>query len=181
MDTDTADEGAGDRWPDPLWRLGYRLAHRCLLAWWRLRRPRAEGAGVAVWREGRLLVVRNSYRGTLLDLPGGGVVAGETPRAAAARELREEVGIEVAPATLREVGRLGFTFEHRLIEETVFELRRPAAATRPRPDRREVVWAGWFSPAELGLLPTAPGLRGYLALVEAGRAGEGTPAPDTMA
>ena len=176
-----AERRTGDRWPDPLWRLGYRLAHRCLLAWWRLRRPRAEGAGVAVWREGRLLVVRNSYRGTLLDLPGGDVAAGETPRAAAARELREELGIEVSPAALREVGRLSFTFEHRLIEETVFELHRPAASPPPRPDRREVVWAGWLSPAELGPLPAAPGLRGYLALVEAGRAGEGTPASGIVA
>jgi 8-oxo-dGTP diphosphatase len=37
-------------------------------------------------------------------LPGGWVDAGETSRAAAARELAEETGIEVDPAALRQLG-----------------------------------------------------------------------------
>lgn len=174
-------DGAGDRWPDPLWRLGYRVTHRCLLAWWRLRRPRGEGAAVALWRDdGRLLVVRTSYRGALLGLPGGGVAAGEEPRAAAVRELREELGIEAAPEALGEACRLEFAFEHRRIRETVFEAGLPAGAPRPRPDRREIVWAGWLRPAELGRLPLAPDLRAYLAAVS-GRgdgAGQGRPSSD---
>lgn len=164
----------GDRWPDPLWRLGYRLAHRCLLAWWRLRRPRCQGVAVALWRDdGRLVIVRTSYRDALLGLPGGGVAAGEDPRAAAARELREELGIEAPVEALREACRLTFAFERRLIEETVFELRPGEGTPRPRPDRREIVWAGWLSPTELEQLPLAPDLRAYLARVRRGRgAGE---------
>jgi 8-oxo-dGTP pyrophosphatase MutT (NUDIX family) len=172
VDADQTRQGMGGRWPDPLWRLAYRLAHRCLLAWWRVRHPRVEGAAVAMWRGGRLLVVRTSYRGAMLDLPGGGVATGESPRAAAVRELREELGIEVAPEALREAARLEFAFEHRLIEETVFEFpQAPAAAARP--DRREIVWAGWLSPGDLDLHPLAPGLRGYLELTERDGVGQG--------
>lgn len=177
MKPDTARSDGGDRWPDPLWRLGYRIAHRCLLAWWYLRRPEARGVGVAVWRGDRLLVVRTSYRGPLLGLPGGGVDAGEDPRAAAVRELREELGIEVAPDALREVVRTGFTFERRRIEDTVFELRRGTTAGPPRPDRREIVWAGWLTLAELEAEPVMPNLRAYLAATEEGRGGGDEPVP----
>jgi 8-oxo-dGTP pyrophosphatase MutT (NUDIX family) len=180
VEADMPGHRAGDRWPDPLHRLGYRIAHRCLLAWWWLRRPSARGAGVALWRDdGRLLVVRTSYRGALLSLPSGGLAAGEEPRTAAARELREELGIELAPAELREAWRIAFVFEHRRIEETVFEPLRPTNQ-QPRPDRREIVWAGWLSPAEISALPTVPSLDGYLARIGHDREGEGEPTPDTL-
>lgn len=178
MEADVSGGRASDRWPDPLYRLGYRIAHRCLLAWWQLRRPNARGAGVALWRDGRLLVVRTSYRGAMLSLPSGGVATGEEPRAAAARELREELGIEIAPEALREAGRIEFVFEHRKIVETVFEPHGPTDQ-QPRPDRREIVWAGWLSPAELAASPTVPSLDSYLALAERDGAGERPPASGT--
>ena len=90
---------------DLLYRLAYRTAYQLLRPWWRLRRPRTSGAGVAIWCDGRLLAVRTSYRGELLDLPGGGVDRGETAEAAAVRVLREEVGIEVPAGALRPGGR----------------------------------------------------------------------------
>ena len=44
---------------------------------------------------GELLLVRNNYgRRDLFVLPGGGIKRGETPEAAAAREAREEAGVE---------------------------------------------------------------------------------------
>jgi 8-oxo-dGTP pyrophosphatase MutT (NUDIX family) len=178
--TDVSERQTDDRWPDPLYRIGYRVAYRCLLAWWWLRRPGARGAGVALRRDaGRLLVVRSSYRGARLSLPSGGLARGEEPRAAAVRELREELGIELAPAELREVCRLEFVFEHRRIEKTVFEPLRPTNQ-QPRPDRREIVWAGWLSPTEISALPMVPGLDGYLARIERDREGEGEPTPETL-
>ena len=86
-----------------LWRLGYRGAFLILRLWWFLRRPRAEGAAVMVWRGDALLLVRTSYRRPL-DLPGGGMDKGETPLAAALRELREETGLVIAPSALVRVG-----------------------------------------------------------------------------
>ena len=167
------DEGAAARGTpaDRLWRLGYRVAHRLLTLWWRVRRPAARGAAVAAWWDGRLLAVRSSYRGDLLDLPGGGVGRGEGLAEAAARELREEVGIGVEPGALGAPAlRLEFAQEGRRIVETLFEWRPSRPPPAPRVDRREIVWAGWLAPGELAGRPLAPGLAGYLAAL---REGEG--------
>ena len=52
---------------------------------------------------GALLVVRK--RGTAaFMLPGGKIERGETPRAAACREVREEIGCRLSPRTLRRLG-----------------------------------------------------------------------------
>lgn len=57
---------------------------------------RTEGAHVLVTDEaGRILVVRTTYLGPGWMLPGGRVERGETPHAAAAREVMEETGLEV--------------------------------------------------------------------------------------
>lgn len=54
--------------------------------------------GVAIFREGRLLLVRRApadYLGGKYELPGGGVDEGEDFTEAVCREVREETGLEV--------------------------------------------------------------------------------------
>jgi len=131
---------------DRAWRLGLRFAYRLQLAWWFVRRPRIEGAYVAVWCQGRVLVIRNSYR-RRLSFPAGGLKRGEQPRAAAVRELAEEVGIAADPSELHYHGEIvnpsGYAEDHA----HVFELR-PASPPAPRVDGREVVWAEFLHPEE---------------------------------
>ena len=129
-----------------LYRGGLWLGYRALILKWRLRRPTLHGACVAVWHEERLLLIRNSYkRGE--SLPGGSLRHRESPRAAARRELAEEVGIEVDPAELtfccavQTRGR--YADGHTHVFEIEFE-HEPDLIL----DQREVVWAG-FCPAEL--------------------------------
>lgn len=79
-----------------------QLAHHARRAVYRLLRVRTVGVKVMLFDgEGRLLLVRNSYGKTQQHLlPGGGVKRREAPAAAAAREVREEVGVEAAELTL---------------------------------------------------------------------------------
>ncbi|MFI1868366.1 NUDIX domain-containing protein [Streptomyces jumonjinensis] len=65
--------------------------------------PRCLAAAATLFRdtEGRILVVEPNYREGWA-LPGGTVEAdqGETPRQAARRETREEIGLDLAPGAL---------------------------------------------------------------------------------
>jgi 8-oxo-dGTP pyrophosphatase MutT (NUDIX family) len=133
--------------------------------YWFVLRPETAGALVAVWHEGRVLVVRTSYRrGT--TLPAGGIRRGEEPRRAAARELDEEVGIRAAPEALRFVGEVSLRYESRTDHCHLFELR-PDAEPRVRIDRREVVWAAWMRLDEALAADPAPPSRAYLERLKA--------------
>ena len=68
----------------------------------RFRKRSPLGATIAVVFDSKLLVIQHSYRRGMA-LPGGRVKRGEEPIRAAARELREEVGIVVATDALRPV------------------------------------------------------------------------------
>jgi ADP-ribose pyrophosphatase YjhB (NUDIX family) len=56
------------------------------------------GASVAVFREGRVLLIQREWIGGahVWSVPGGKVELGETLEAAALRELREEVAVDAA-------------------------------------------------------------------------------------
>lgn len=145
---------------DGIWRAAYWLAYRVLRAWWYLRRPSHRGAMVAVWCEGRLLVVRQSYRPGL-NLPGGSVVPGEPVELAARRELKEELGLTAAPEALVHVRDVVLRWEHRRDHVSFFELRLDEMPT-PLPDNREIIEATFTSPDALLSLPLSPILRAYL-------------------
>ena len=142
---------------DDLHRCAYRMGHLLARQWWRLRRPEIRGVAVAVWSAGRLLVVRPSYRRGY-DLPGGGLDAGEEPRRGAARELAEELAVELPTAELQDLGLFDFTLEHRRIRETLFAWH-PLGEPALRIDRREIVWAGFLPPTELHRAAVTPSVR----------------------
>jgi len=115
---------------------------------------------VAVWNAGELLVVKNSYR-TQVTLPGGYVRPSEAPEQAAARELREELGIACSSDQLEIVysGEHPFEFRRDFVWILQVDL-----AERPelRVDNREVVWAAFKRPEDLLNRNLVPHLREYL-------------------
>ncbi|HSN81244.1 MAG TPA: NUDIX hydrolase [Polyangiales bacterium] len=142
-------------------RVVYRLAHWGLRLLWFIRRPETTGALVAVWCRGRVLLVKNSYR-SHLTLPGGYVKAREDRRTTAARELREEVGIQVQPKRLVHAYHGTHLFEHRKDTLDIYELE-VDEEPKVRVDDREVVAAEFHSPDEALSLSIVPHLEEYLS------------------
>jgi 8-oxo-dGTP pyrophosphatase MutT (NUDIX family) len=131
---------------DLAWRTAFRLAFPLVRLWWRLARPRHEGALVAVYVGPSLLLVRSSYRDGW-HLPGGGIRRGEMPEAAARRELAEEIGL--ATSALRPAGVACGIWDGRPDRVHFFELRL-TELPKLQLDNREIIAARLASPSELG-------------------------------
>jgi 8-oxo-dGTP pyrophosphatase MutT (NUDIX family) len=143
---------------DLAWRTAYRVGFPLARVWWRLWRRPHQGALVAIHVGPALLLVRTSYRRGW-TLPGGGVRRGETPEAAARRELAEELGL-VATA-LRFAGVTHGYYDGRPDRVHFFELR----LEQPPPlrlDNRETIAARLFAPPELSGLPLTGSVIAYL-------------------
>jgi 8-oxo-dGTP diphosphatase len=128
------------------------------------RYARREGGHVLVRDEaGRVLVVRTTYLGPGWMLPGGRIERDESPDVGAARETREETGIEVETGRLllvdaRRRDSVSFVFEGRAVGGTL------------EPQLGEIAEVGWLSRDEIGA--TSPRLHRLLEILE--EAGEGT-------
>jgi 8-oxo-dGTP pyrophosphatase MutT (NUDIX family) len=142
-------------------RAVYRVAHWGLRLLWLIRRPETTGALVAVWHHGRVLLVKNSYR-PQLTLPGGYIRPREDRRTAAARELREEVGIQVQPKRLVHAYHGTHLFEHRQDTLDIYELEVDEAPSI-QVDDREVVRAEFHRPDDALGMEIVPHLEEYLA------------------
>jgi ADP-ribose pyrophosphatase YjhB (NUDIX family) len=124
---------------------------------------RTEGAHVlATDADGRVLVVRTTYLGPGWMLPGGRVERGETPHAAAARETREETGMEVIVERVlvidaRRAVDVSFVFAARVIGGEL------------NPQLGEIAEVGWLPRRELEA--TSPRLHQLLEQIDA--AGDG--------
>jgi ADP-ribose pyrophosphatase YjhB (NUDIX family) len=118
-------------------QLAFRI-RRLLLRWLRVS---TRGVKVMLFNEhGEVLLIRNGYGNQrMFLLPGGGIDRGETPEAAAAREITEELGIDVRELAL-------VSTHHNAAEgkrDTV-HLFRAKADGAPAPDGVEVVEACFF-------------------------------------
>jgi len=143
-----------------VWIGAYRLAFALARVWWFVRRPHTEGAVVAIWYDGRVLLVRSSYR-RHYGLPGGFVRRGETHAQAASREIDEELHLRIPPADLRLAWQGSTFFEHRYDTTTIWEITLDARPT-VQADGREIVYADWKTAAEARSLLLSPPVAGYI-------------------
>ncbi|WP_063062596.1 NUDIX hydrolase [Nocardia sienata] len=126
--------------------------------------------GVAVFRDGKLLVVRRvpgAYLGGMYELPGGGVESGESLTEGVARELLEETGLvarritdflgwfDYATRTKAKVRKFSFLAEAEPGEITL--------------DPAEHDDYAWIDAGALGALPMAPDMREAVDLLIAER------------
>ena len=140
-------------WLDLGWQWAYRLGFPLARAVWRLRQDRHEGAIVAIYIDRKLLLLRSSYR-TAWNFPGGTVRRGETPAAAAQREVGEEIGLP--PSALQPAVTVCGRWEGRRDRVHVFELRLDELPDLHL-DNREILGAALVEPSELsGMKLTGP-------------------------
>ena len=145
---------------DALSRVAFRGAYSLAMAYWFVRRPETRGVLVAIWCGPRVLLLQNSYK-RQFSMPGGGPHRGESPEQTGARELREEVGLSVAPSELRQVFEARGTSEYKRDRCYFVELEVEAPPTLAL-DNREVVWAAFIDVDTALQLPLAEMVRVYL-------------------
>ena len=143
---------------DFVWRMALRLGFRLARAWWHLRRPRHEGALVAIYVGRALLLVKSSYRAEW-SFPGGSLQPGETPDAAAQREMDEEIGLPSYP--LSPAGRVCGIWDGRRDQVHFFELHLDCMPEL-RLDNREIIAARLVSPEELQGIALTEAVTAYL-------------------
>lgn len=126
--------------PAPLHRALMPLAHVVRHYWRRWRRTPIAGVSVIVTNlGGDVLLLRHSYGPAVWAIPGGGLARGEDPLEAARREVREELGVELA--RIEPVGTLEEVLSGCPHTAHIFT---GVCDRQPRPDQREVTEARFF-------------------------------------
>jgi 8-oxo-dGTP diphosphatase len=125
-------------------QLAYVCAYQLMRTYWKIAHPTTHGTLVALWNQGEILLVRNSYV-RFYSIPGGYMRKGESARQAVLRELSEEVGVKANSDDLAFELEETHEWEGKLDHVQIFGIELPE---RPKVavDNREVVEAEWCSP-----------------------------------
>lgn len=126
--------------PASLHRALLPWAHRVRHYWRRWRKTPIAGVSVIITNlGGDVLLLKHSYGPDVWALPGGGLASGEDPEAAAQREVREELGLDLLRIELIA------TLEEELSGSPhTAHLFAATCNQQPQPDGREVIEARFF-------------------------------------
>lgn len=118
----------------------YRLASRLLPLYRYVRRPTVRGVRCVILRGDQALLVRHTYGDRRWAWPGGLVRRGEAPAATARREVREELGFDLADwASLGQLDYRGSDHARHLVWCFVAQAG-PDAPVLKRAEIEEVCW-----------------------------------------
>lgn len=149
---------------DKVFQWVFRIGYPLMCAVWRRVGFMSHIVHVAVWVDGKVLLVKNSYR-SQYSLPGGDIHKKETSAFAASRELREETGVNVSHTQLTCVLKLNEDEAWRSAPKRneIFECRlenKPNISV----DNREVIHADFYTLDAALSLPLPEVTRSYLRL-----------------
>lgn len=123
-----------------------------------------EVALALVWRNGCVLITRrpaDSHLGGLWEFPGGKILRGETPEAAAAREALEEVGVRCRPILPR--APIEWSYPERSVRLHPIDCEYVGGPPRPI---QVAEWA-WVAPSELSQYAFPPANASLVAEITA--------------
>lgn len=126
--------------PAKLHRWLLPIAHKLRHRWRRWRGAPLKGCSVVITNlSGDVLLLRHSYGPDEWSLPGGGIGAREDPEAAARREIREELALDLG--TVEALGEFKEVVSGSPHTAYLFT---SVASAHPEPDGREVIEARFF-------------------------------------
>ena len=147
---------------------GYKLAWLMLWLTAPLHHGRGRGVKAVLTHHGAVLLVQHTYGPRRWELPGGGLRRRETPLDGVRREVREELGIDLAEPALLACGTGSGRALNRVV--SVFAAELPSADVAPDP--HEIARARWYRRDEL---PPRLGWQVAAALDALGRGGAVAP------
>ena len=145
---------------DRIFQIIYKISYKLLICYWFFRRPSIKGVYVAVWRNGKVLIIKNSYK-RYYTLPSGKVKNTENIVDAGIRELREEVSIHAEPEDMRFIGEFYINYEYKKDFINIYEME-ITPSTSFYVDNREVIWGEFLTPEKALSIDLFPPIRDYL-------------------
>jgi ADP-ribose pyrophosphatase YjhB (NUDIX family) len=118
----------------------YKFAYALLKIYWFIFRPKTQGVQCLILSGDQLLLIRHTYGHSAWTLPGGGIKKGETKEEAVKREVKEELGLDIAPEY---AGAFTHNVEHKTDKVYCFVVR--IEKVEPKFDHGEIKEAKWWN------------------------------------
>jgi len=138
----------------------FKLAYQLKLLYNQIFYPDAYGVYIAVWAEGKILIIKNSYK-SYFTLPCGGIKKDESAELAAVRELFEEVNIQTNANNLKFISSFLSLFESMHDHISLYELHLDKTPEF-NIDNREVIWGKFMPPEKVLEMDLFPVVHSYI-------------------